>query len=71
MTTTNVEDIRTHRKRRCEKRWKRDDAKVSALLDNLLSYKTEMEFQGLDFQSDLVLCYSKVREMMANNFPPW
>ena len=55
---------------RCEKRWKWDDAKVSALLDHLLSYKTEMEFQGLDFQSDLVLCYSKVRKMMANNFPP-
>ena len=51
-----------------EKRWKWNEEKVLALLDSLIAYKTEMDFKGLDFQADLVLCYSKIRERMAGNF---
>ena len=61
-------DIPSKGKVRGEKRWKWNEEKVLALLDYLLAYKTEMDFKGLDFQADLVLCYSKIREMMAGNF---
>ena len=51
-------------------RWKLDDDKVEALSENLIAYKNEMSYKGLDFQADLVECYSEVRKMMAQMYSP-
>lgn len=84
LSTINISDIRednedtgtstkslamNKNKKKAIPRWKFDDNMVEALLDNLISYKNEMTYNGCDFQSDLVTCYGEVRKMMAIMFP--
>lgn len=79
ISTIDISDIRedettttettNKNKRKASPRWKFTDNMVEALLDNLISYKNEMTYQGHDFQADLVTCYGEVRQMMALMFP--
>ena len=40
------------------------------LLLNLVEYKLEKEFEGLDYEADMIAFYSRLPEMMAEMFPP-
>ena len=43
---------------------------VETLLLNIVEYKSEKEFEGVDFEADMIAFYSRLREMMAEMFPP-
>ena len=43
---------------------------VEALLLNIIEYKSEEEFEGADFEVDMIAFYSRLRDMMAEMFPP-
>ena len=43
---------------------------VETLLYNIVEYKSEKEFEGVDFEADMIAFYSRLREMMAEMFPP-
>ena len=63
------EKQQTTRKKQQTKRWTWNDDKVEMLITNIISYKNDMTFKGLDFQADLVSFYEGVRVMMAEMFP--
>ena len=52
------------------KRWTWTSEMVETLLLNIVECKSEKEFEGLDFEADMIAFYSRVREMMAEMFPP-
>nr|XP_047127257.1 uncharacterized protein LOC124808306 [Hydra vulgaris] len=43
---------------------------IEVLLENVVIYKTDMDYKGLDFEKDLPAMYSSVREMMGQMYPP-
>ena len=61
--------------KRKEKRWKWNDAMVENLIKCLIDHKTVKEYEGVDFESDLVTLYGEIRKMMGgiyteNHFGP-
>ena len=52
------------------KRWTLTSEMVEALLLNIIEYKSEEEFEGADFEVDMIAFYSRLREMMPEMFPP-
>ena len=52
------------------KRWTLTSEMVEALLLNIIEYKSEEEFEGADFEVDMIAFYSRLRDMMAEMFPP-
>ena len=83
LSTININDIREidaaekpssgteeNKAKKASPRWKWDDDKVEALLENLIAYKNEMSYKGLDFQEDLVEYYSEIRKMMVRMYSP-
>lgn len=54
--------------KKMKNRWMWNDEMVASLLDNIITYKNDMTYQGLDFQADLVSCYTQVRKMMAQQY---
>ena len=51
-------------------RWTWSDEMVEVLLENLVNYKTDMDYKGLDFEKDLPAMYNSIREMMGQMYPP-
>ena len=51
------------------KRWTWTDGMVEALLHNISSYKSTKEYEGIDFESDLIQLYGDIRKMMAEMYP--
>ena len=45
-------------------RWEKEE-KITNLIQNMLEYKTEMEFEGKDFCADKVKLYECLRQKMA------
>ena len=43
---------------------------AESLLLNIVEYKSENEFEGVEFEVDIIAFYSRMREMMAEMFPP-
>ena len=43
---------------------------VESLLLNIVEYKSEKEFEGVDFEAYMIVFYSRLREMMGEMFPP-
>lgn len=66
----NIETEATALKKakRCtgQNRWKWSDQMVDNLLQCLLKLKSQYEFKGIDFNSDLVKLYREVRVLMAS-----
>ena len=52
------------------KRWTWTSEMVETLLLNIVECKSEKEFEGVDFEADMIAFYSRLREMMAEMFPP-
>ena len=52
------------------KGWTWRSEMVETLLLNIVEYKSEKEFEGVDFEADIIAFYSRLREMMAEMFPP-
>ena len=52
------------------KRWTWTSDMVETLLLNIVDYKSEKEFEGVDFEAYMIAFYSRLREMMAEMFPP-
>ena len=42
---------------------------IETLIENIISFKSDMTYQGLDFQVDLVAFYEGVRSKMGQMFP--
>ena len=51
------------------KRWTWTDDMIEALLHNVTSYKADKEYEGIDFEADLVQFYDDIREMMSDMYP--
>ena len=52
------------------KRWTWTSEMIETLLLNIVEYKSEKEFEGVDFEADMIAFYSRLRGMMAEMFPP-
>ena len=50
------------------KKWKWSQDMVSLLLVCIKEYKSLKEFEGVDFESDLVSFYEEIRKIMAGSF---
>ena len=51
-----------------QKKWKWTDAMVNDLLTFIKEFKSKKEFDGVDFEGDLIVFYREIRKMMAINF---
>ena len=51
------------------KRWTWTDDMIEVLLHNISAYKSTKEYEGIDFESDLVQYYGDIRKMMAETHP--
>ena len=51
-----------------QKKWKWTDAMVKDLLTFIKEFKSKKEFDGLDFEGDLVVFYGEIRKIMSINF---
>lgn len=70
---TQPEEIiqkKTKKQKQTKKRWVWDDEKVDHLINFLSEYKNNMLYKGVDFQSDLVECYSVLRKKLAELYVP-
>ena len=52
------------------KRWIWTSEMFETLLLNIVEYKSKKEFEGVNFEADMIAFYSRLREMMAEMFLP-
>ncbi len=50
------------------KKWKWTDEMLKDLLTYIKEFKTLKEFEGVDFEADLVVFYEEIRKLMADSF---
>ena len=50
------------------KKWKWTDEMLKGLLKYIQEFKSLKEFEGVDFEADLIVFYEEIRKVMADNF---